>query len=142
MPTPQSFIGAWALLEWQVESAGSGRITWPFGRDADGLLVYAESGWMSATLSQRARSAMPFASMRQADEARRARIATEYLAYTGRWSVEGETVVHSVTLSLNPGLIGTEQRRHAEVAGAELTLSASETDLGKTRIHRLRWIRR
>ena len=116
MLTRESLIGAWALLEWQVESAGSGRIAWPFGRDADGLLVYGDSGWMSATLSQRARSAMPAASMRVADEAARARIATEYLAYAGRWSLEGDTLVHSVTLSLNPTLIGTEQRRHARLA--------------------------
>lgn len=142
MLTAQALIGAWTLLEWQVESAGSGRIAWPFGRDADGLLVYADSGWMSATLSQRARSAMPATSLRQADEEARARIVTEYLAYAGRWSIDGETVVHSVTLSLNPTLIGTQQRRHAHLAGAELTLSASETDGGKTRVHRLRWTRR
>ena len=141
MLRPQSLTGAWALLEWQVESVGSARIAWPFGRDADGLLVYAESGWMSATLSQRARSPMPAQSMRQADETARARIPTEYLAYAGRWSLEGETVIHSVTLSLNPALIGTEQRRHAHLAGAELTLSASEAQGGKTRIHRLRWTR-
>ena len=87
MLRPQSLTGAWALLEWQVESVGSGRFAWPFGLDADGLLVYAESGWMSATLSQRARSPMPAQSMRQADETARARIPTEYVAYAGRWSL-------------------------------------------------------
>ena len=141
MLTPQLLIGAWTLIEWQVESAGPARISWPFGRNADGLLVYAESGWMSATLSQRARSRMAAASMRQADETERARLVTEYLAYAGRWSLEGETVIHRVSLSLNPRLIGTEQRRHAHRTGAELTLSANETDGGKTRIHRLRWSR-
>jgi len=141
MLTAQSLVGAWTLLEWQVESAESGRIAWPFGRDAEGLIVYSANGWMSATLSERTRTALSAASMRQADEATRARVATEYLAYSGRWSLEGETVVHRVTLSLNPVLIGTEQRRRAELAGSELTLSASETDAGKTRIHRLRWLR-
>ena len=141
MLTPHSLTGTWALLEWQVESVASARIDWPFGLDADGVLIYAESGWMSATLSQRARSPMPTPSLRQADETARARIPTEYLAYAGGWSLEGETVVHSVTLSLNPTRIGTEQRRHAHLAGAELTLSASETDGGKTRIRRLRWRR-
>ena len=139
MLTQHSLIGAWALIEWQVESVGSARIAWPFGRDADGLLVYAESGWMSATLSQRARSRTSAASIRQAEETARARIVTEYLGYAGRWVIEGETVIHRVTLSLNPTLIGTEQRRQVHLAGTELTLSANETDGGKSRIHRLRW---
>lgn len=141
MLTAQSLIGAWDLLEWQVESTESGRLSWPFGRDAGGLLVYAASGWMSATLSHRERAPISTPSIRQAGETERARIATEYLAYAGRWSIDAGTVVHSVTLSLNPTLIGTEQRRLVELAGDVLTLSAPETDGGKTRIHRLNWSR-
>ena len=138
---PQSLIGAWTLLEWHVESSDSGRMAWPFGRDAQGLLVYAANGWMSATLSQRTRTALSAASVRQADESSRARAVTEYLAYAGPWSIEADEVVHAVRLSLNPTLIGTTQRRRIELAGRELTLSARETDGGHARIHRLRWQR-
>lgn len=63
----ESLVGAWTLLECNVESMPSGRIAWPFGRDADGLLIYTANGWMSATLSQCTRSPPSAASVRQAD---------------------------------------------------------------------------
>lgn len=138
--TPESLLGAWSLLEWHVETGGTGRLAWPFGRDAEGLLVYAP-GWMSATLSQRTRTTLSAGSVRQADEASRAGVVTEYLAYGGRWSIEGNTVVHEVSLALNPVLLGTRQVREVALHGAELTLSATETDGRQQRTHRLRWRR-
>ncbi len=137
---PESLLGAWSLLEWHVEAAGTDRLTWPFGRDAEGLLVYAP-GWMSATLSQRRRTPLSAGSVRRADETSRARIVTEYLAYGGRWSMEGSTVIHEVSLALNPVLLGTRQVREVALRGAELTLSATEADGGQQRTHRLRWRR-
>lgn len=139
--TPTRLLGAWSLVDWRVESLGNGRVTWPFGSDADGLLLYAPSGWMSATMSQRQRSRLSAASVRQADEASRARLVGEYLAYSGRWSIDGNSVVHEVTLSLNPVLIGTRQVREVAFLGDDLVLSATEAEAGQSRVHRLHWRR-
>ena len=136
----EALLGAWSLAEWHVETARTGRLAWPFGRDAEELLVYSP-GWKSATLSQRTRSALSAASVRQADEASRARLVTEYLAYGGRWSIAGNTVIHEVTLSLNPTLLGTRQVREVSFVGAELVLCATESDGAHERTHRLRWCR-
>jgi hypothetical protein len=68
--------------------------------------------------------------------AQRARRPTA-LAY----DVDGEEVVHTVTMSLNPDMNGTRQRRTARFSGdGELTLSAFEaTKNGGERHHILQW---
>jgi len=136
-----SLLGAWRLVEWSVETTSTGRMAWPFGKNATGLLIYEPGGWMSATLSQRERTRLSAPSVRQADERSRAQVATEYLAYGGRWSLEGTCVVHDVSLSLNPTLLDTRQIREVSFVDGDLVLAATETDGGSERVHRLRWRR-
>jgi hypothetical protein len=138
--TPDVLVGAWTLVEWRIEMP-DGRRTHPFGPDAEGLIVYTASGLMSATLSRRTRTPLSMSSPRQADPASLARAFNEYLAYTARWSLDGDTVVHTVLLSMNPVLIGTRQLRHASFEGTDLWLAAHETSGASARTHRIRWRR-
>ena len=60
LPTPDAserFTGAWQLVSW--ESTFEGKSSFPFGKDAAGLLVYTANGRMSVFLSQPNRE--PFA---------------------------------------------------------------------------------
>lgn len=135
-------LGSWLLQEWRIDYPGGRPTTWPFGRDAIGLLAYMADGWMSATMCWRTRTPLSAASALQADDASKARSYQEYLAYSGRWRLEGSTIVHDVTMSLNPTLIGSVQRREAQFDGATLMLSASESaGAGSSRIHRIIWCR-
>lgn len=140
--TDEVLVGAWALVSWQIDYGGRRPATFPFGEDAQGLLIYAQEGWMSATMSFRRRTAFDSGSARQASIETRARAAEEYLAYSARWRIEGETVVHEVALSLNPSLIGTDQVREAKLLDGQLQLSAYESAAGANqRVHRLLWRR-
>jgi hypothetical protein len=139
--TRESLLGAWTLVEWRIDIDGALNPAWPFGRDATGLIVYAPSGWMSATLSERQRTPLSAASVRQADERSRARAMSEYLAYTGRWTLAGDSVVHEIAESLNPVLLGTRQVRSVSFEAGDLVLSAVESAGGGRRTHRLRWRR-
>lgn len=137
--------GAWRLVFWRIEYGGNRPASEPFGPDPDGLIVYDRSGWMSATMSSRRRSPFSGASAASASVESKAKALDEYLAYTGQWWLEGQTIVHRVNCSLNPILIGTEQRRDALISGESLDLTAveSETHAGriKTRRHNIRWRR-
>ncbi|MBK6597704.1 MAG: lipocalin-like domain-containing protein [Proteobacteria bacterium] len=135
----QGLIGAWLLESWEVEY-GDGRITQPFGADAHGLIIYAADGWMSATMSASARTSLDAATPAASSLESRAAVFAEYLAYGGRWSLQGETIVHRVTHSVNPVLIGTSQRRDASLVGDALLLQAVEP-LPRPRTHRIRWRR-
>ncbi len=140
--TRADLLGSWLLEQWRIDYPGGRPATFPFGPDATGLLAYMDDGWMSATMCWRARSPLSAASALQADDASKARSYQEYLAYCGRWRLEGSTIVHDVTMSLNPTLIGSVQRRDAQFDGGSLVLSANESaGAAATRVHRIRWRR-
>jgi hypothetical protein len=50
--------------------------------------------------------------------------ATRYISYSGRYAVEGDTVVHHIEVSQMPGLIHTSQIRTCELHGDRLVLTA------------------
>jgi hypothetical protein len=137
----RELAGTWLLERWQVHYHGGRPPDEPFGPDPSGILIYAPDGWMSATMSVRRRSPLSHLSARRADAASKARALDEYLAYAGRWRLEGDIVVHDVELSVNPVLIGTRQLRRAVLSGVALQLEAQETADGAARVHRIEWRR-
>jgi hypothetical protein len=124
-----ALLGAWTLQRWVVRYSGRRLDDAPFGFDAEGLLIYAADGWMTATMCRRNRSAATPS-------------GDGYLTYAGRWHVEGATVVHDVRWSMNPVLIGTRQLREASFASGILRLEALESDArGRSRSHEILWQR-
>jgi hypothetical protein len=135
-------VGAWSLVDWRIEY-GDGRVTRPYGKDAIGQLLYSADGLMSATVSAGTRPRLEQANARLASDTQKAKAFDGYFHYAGRWRIDGDTVVHSVELALNPDMTGTEQRRRARMDGANgLELSADEAiDEGSPRRHVLAWRR-
>ena len=139
---PNAFIGAWHLVDWRIEYP-DGSITRPFGEGAHGYIVYTANGIMTASIAKAERARFGQANARRASDAQKAAAFDGYFHYAGPWRLEGEDVVHAVTLALNPDMMGTEQRRHAAFDGAGgLVLSAFETiKTGEQRHHILAWRR-
>ncbi|MCS6947939.1 MAG: lipocalin-like domain-containing protein [Steroidobacteraceae bacterium] len=142
--TAEQLCGAWTLLEWRIEYDDGREPTYPFGRDALGLLVYDRSGWMSATMSRRRRTPLSAPSAMAATAASRAQALHEYFAYTARWHIEGGRIVHRIETSLNPILIGTLQVRDPSLDGATLELRAHEStapndERAQRRCHVIAW---
>jgi Lipocalin-like domain len=136
----QDFIGAWQLVDWRIEYPDGG-ITRPFGEGAIGYIIYAADGTMTASIAKSDRAPLGFANARNASDGQKAEAFDSYFHYAGPWRIEGDEVVHAVTMSLNPDMTRTEQRRRALFDGAGgLTLSAIEGDAsGKQRHHILQW---
>ena len=135
-------LGSWELVEWRIDYPDGRASTWPFGKDAIGLLLYAPDGWMSATMSRRERAGLSATSALKADDASKARAFQEYLAYCGRWSLQGSKIAHAVEMSLNPSLIGLPHSRDARVDAGTLTLLATESlSGGSERVHQILWRR-
>lgn len=123
--SPASLSGAWALVDCRIRYADGRPDRLPFGPDAQGRLLYTESGHMSAVLSRASRAPLGQAletSARAAPEAKAAAF-DGYLSYSGRWRLDGEEVVHTVEQALVPEVVGREQRRHVRLDGAQLVLS-------------------
>lgn len=137
-------IGAWHLVRWET-TYDDGRVpTHALGPDATGLIAYTPDGWMNASMSRAGRKNLSSESARTAPAAERVAAFDSFFSYGGRYRIEGDYVIHSVTQSHNPNLVGSEQRRHMAFDGKHgLTLSASDkvpaTEV--MRHHRLIWKR-
>jgi hypothetical protein len=138
--TPDQLVGAWRLESWVIVTGD--RRDEPFGADATGLLTYTADGAMQATICAAGRIPYSGTSARRSSDAEVARAARSFFSYAGTWHLDDEEVVHDVTLALDPGFVGSQQRRHVALDADRLVLSADEPVGGQCRHHRLTWRRR
>ena len=148
--TPDNpLLGTWQLCRWEI-AYGDGRpATLPYGPDAVGLILYTADGWMNACIARGQRPRLSGDSLRKLPTAEALSAFESYFNYAGRYTLrtlDGRPqVVHQVTMSLNPNLVGSEQVRdmHFDAEG-RLTLSAADPLPGSdvARHHRLTWERR
>jgi hypothetical protein len=137
----ERLVGAWTLLSWQIFGTDQATFTEPFGAHPVGLLLYTADGWMSAAIGSAGRPLHPAGiSPRRMKADQLADSWRSYFHYAGRWRIEGDDVIHSVTLSLNPNMVGSEQIRRMDFAGRQLTLTGIE-HAGQQRRHVLVWQR-
>ena len=127
-----ALVGAWRLVHWE-QRGEDGAVTYPFGADARGYLLYTAQGVVSATLSAVDRPPFGSDDFLTAGEAEWGRASRTYLAYCGRYEVRGDTVVHHVELCSFPNWVGTDLERRLEVAGGRLVLSTPPIVLGGVR---------
>ena len=98
----KALIGAWKLQRFEISFADGRQSLFPFGEQAQGLIIYSESGHMSAILSSDHRK--PFSTSRLEDSNKasleeKAQAFDSYLNYAGTYRIEGDEVVHSIELA-------------------------------------------
>lgn len=133
-------IGTWLLERFEVHGPSGSRQ--PFGSDARGVIVYGSDGWMSAVLSRTEQaSGGGLERSHHLDPAAKAARFDGYLSYVGRWTIEGDEVLHHVEVALAPGVVGTVLRRRFELRERRLLLCYDLT--GRSGVHRfeLAWTR-
>lgn len=140
MISSEQLEGTWQLESWTIGYSDRDDFTYPYGEDPQGLLLYTEDGWMSASISRKQRAPLPEGvSFRKLPDEVRAEAFSSYFHYAGRYRVVGGDVIHYATQSLNPNMAGTEQLRHAELDGQTLVLSGKDQVGETTRFHSLVW---
>ena len=136
-----ALVGAWDLVAWTVSTPDG--VSAPYGADATGLLIYSADGRMSAIIQGAGRQPLSTASPRRAPAVEQAAAFATCFAYAGTYAVVGDDVLHTVTLALNPALVGSVQRRRVALTRApgarELVLCADEPAGAVVRAHTLRW---
>jgi hypothetical protein len=97
-------------------------VTYPFGRDMVGLLMYNDEGYMSVAImasKRRKFSTMDFTKV-IAEEA--AAAADNYDAYCGKYKVTKDKVTHLVEVGLVPNRVGEKEERFYKFEGDKLIL--------------------
>lgn len=124
----QAIIGAWRLISFEIER-NDGTVIRPFGTDAQGSIIYTDSGRFSAQVMRRGRP--PFAAgdqMRGTPE----EIEASYkgcISYYGSYNLDADLgfVIHQVEGSLFPNWEGGGQKRFFEFSESRLKLSTPPT---------------
>ena len=134
--------GAWRLQSWTIEYPDTGRHSKPFGSNPEGIIVYSAAGWMTAAIARGQRDPLPAdQALRELPAEQLAEAYTSYFHYAGPYYIKGSTVFHSVAMSLNPNMVGTEQVREIKLQGDSLELRGIESIEGRSRNHSLLWQR-
>jgi hypothetical protein len=117
-----ALVGTWKLVLWENRST-DGRVTYPLGKDAEGLIMYGDDGYMFVAIMRARRALFDAGDLLGGSAEEKAQAAETYVSYCGRYDLEGDTVVHHVKLSLFPNWVGVDQERLVEITGDRLTLS-------------------
>lgn len=142
-PHRNLLIGSWRLESW-VSLADDGTETLPMGANPEGLLVYAPDGTIVTVFGRAERDRFATDDLTGGTVDERSEAFQSFIAYGGRYAIDGSTVIHTVEVSLFPNWVGTAQRRHWELDqdGQRLTLvSPPITVGGLTRTQQLTWRR-
>src|SRR4051812_32092128 len=105
-----SVVGTWRLGSW-ITVDGAGRVGQPMGATPTGLLILTEDGWFSAQGGAGDRRRGASEQQLEASDDELAAWARGYVAYAGRYEVDGEHIVFTGDVSLFPNWVGSRQMR-------------------------------
>jgi len=135
-----SVAGSWKLLAWRRLEGES--ISYPFGEDATGLLIYAADGSMAVQMTAANRPTIPTTDPLGGDAEERAAAYSTCLAYFGTWEVDDDKIIHHVQASLFPNWSGTVQPRPFTCDGQELILrTPPAAGPNGTVVNEMSWVR-
>jgi len=115
--------GSWKLVSFHSKDS-SGQTTYPFGKDAQGRLIYEPDGRLAVQVMNPNRPRFASDDPLVTSEAEVRAAFDGYTAYYGTYSInlDEKTIVHHIEVALLPNWVGTDQRRDFEFDGKYLTL--------------------
>src|SRR5688572_8880444 len=126
-----SVVGTWRLVSASALSGDGRFIDTPFGADPSGAITYTRDGRMMALISHGGRK--PLSGDRISSPAsERAEAFATFFAYAGRYSVNGDKVVHRVEISSVQNWVNTDMVRLVKFDGDRMTLRTSPLSVGGT----------
>jgi hypothetical protein len=134
-------VGTWQLVSWINKDADS-NVSYPYGQDAVGYIMYAEDGYMSVHIMRTDRPKFASGDILGGSKDEQALVAQSYIAYCGKYEIQGNKVIHHIEASLFPNWVGVDQERFFEFMDNRLLLSTPPLNLsGKQQIAYLIWER-
>ena len=130
------FIGTWKLISWENTDSGN-QVTYPYGKNPVGYLIYTADGFMAVQIMNRDRGQgnpdFPLeAAFRQTlPDKDRLMAYNTYLAYCGfySYSMDEQMITHHVKVGLIPGWSGKDQLRHFEFKDEKIILGNKSAQL-------------
>ena len=118
-------VGVWKLQQWTVKGLDQ-QIHHPYGKDAQGYLIYTACGFMSAHLMKNDIPTIQSESIFNVTAEEAYHLIRSYVSYCGPYSIDSarSVVVHHIEMMSVPNWIGQSEERHFDVSGDTLTIKA------------------
>jgi hypothetical protein len=137
----QTLVGTWRLVSFHGRNA-RGKLRPALGQNAQGLLVYTVDGRMIAIMSKTGRPPFFSRDFRGGTPEEALAAMNSYISYCGRYTISGQSVTHSVEMSLFPNWVGEDQVRNFKFKNGKLILTTPRFRLsGKEWTFELIWER-
>jgi len=118
----QLLVGSWKLVSFEARDA-NGDISYPWGKDTLGYLMYNADGYMSVTIMSSNRRRFSSGDLKGGTTEEKVAAADTYISYCGTYEIKEDTVIHHIELSFFPNWIGVDQKRMLSIDGNRLSLS-------------------
>ena len=125
MEIPSNLVGTWRLVSWIVEVMDTHEQLRQFGDNPPGFIHFTPEGRVFAVLSASNRIAVQ-------TEADQIAAFGSIIAYTGRYRVEGNTLVTIVDVSVDPAAVGTDLVRFCDLRGDKRLFNAHDALNGES----------
>ena len=124
-----SLVGTYHLISWEIRHE-SGKVSYPLGPDAQGMISYSQNGYVFVHIMATGRKMHSAGDLFGGEISEIKDSATTHISYCGTYEVQGDEVVHHVTISSFPNWVNSEQRRTCEFKNGRLLLSARRLQVG------------
>jgi hypothetical protein len=139
--TQHDLIGAWRLMDIDVEGPAGRELDPFYGSGSRGLLIYDASGWFSVQIEGSGRPSVTVPAARpvpeQSESAARLKSAAldSYYAYYGTWSFDPatSTVTHHAKGALYPSEDAAVYPQHVGVVGRRMTFTRNQNGKVQTK---------
>lgn len=120
----ETLLGTWKLVSC-VGHWADGRVTYPYGENPEGMLIYDAEGHFSGQIQGQGRPLFESGNLLKGAPEEIKAAFEGYVAYYGTYLVDEHTssVTHQVQGSLFPNWVGTTQTRLYEFKGGRLSLT-------------------
>ncbi len=118
----RNLVGAWRLVSFHLRSM-DGELTYPFGPDAVGYIMFSESGYMSVAFMPKNRRRFASDDILGGSTEEKAAAAESYVSYVGKFEIQDGKVVAHPEVSFFPNWVGMDQVRICTLEGDRLNLS-------------------
>ncbi|QIG46682.1 lipocalin-like domain-containing protein [Nordella sp. HKS 07] len=118
MSTTAVISGTWKLESWLTEVVETKERLKIFGEHPDGYIIFTGDGRTFALLTAEGRKPVK-------SEADQISAFSTVVAYTGRYRIEGETLITTVDVSADPAWVGIELIRYFKCEGDRLEITTA-----------------
>ena len=116
--TAKQLAGSWKLNSWTIQIIG-GEVTEPFGPNPKGRAAFTPDEYVAFIIVAANRKPA-------ANDADSAALLKTLMAYTGKFTIDGDKFTTKVDMSWNELLTGQDQVRFFKLEGDKLTIRTAE----------------